>query len=86
VTKTVTAGSAGPRRLLAKPDFRRVYLAGAAGQLGDAFQFVALLWYAVLLGGALGVMVARTATTLPALNAFVPGSSSGRTCSRRTAW
>lgn len=57
----------GPRQLLAKPDFRRVYLAGATGQLGDAFQFVALLWYAVLLGGPLGVMVARIATTLPAL-------------------
>lgn len=60
---------AGPRQLLAKPDFRRVYLAGAAGQLGDAFQFVALLWYAVLLGGPLGVMVARVCGH-PALSAL----------------
>jgi len=38
-----------PRHLLARPDFRRVYFAGAIGQLGDAFQFVAVLWYAVVL-------------------------------------
>jgi hypothetical protein len=62
----------GPREILAKPDFRRVYVAGACGQLGDAFQFVALLWYAVLLGGPLGVMVARIATTLPALLSGCP--------------
>jgi MFS family permease len=67
MTQAVTEPVAGPRQLLAKADFRRVYLAGAAGQLGDAFQFVALLWYAVVLGGPLGVMVARVATTLPFL-------------------
>jgi MFS family permease len=67
VSEPSTEPVSGPRQLLAKPDFRRVYLAGATGQLGDAFQFVALLWYAVLLGGPLGVMVARIATTLPAL-------------------
>jgi MFS family permease len=67
MTQPVTEPVAGPRQLLAKADFRRVYLAGAAGQLGDAFQFVALLWYAVVLGGPLGVMVARVATTLPFL-------------------
>jgi MFS family permease len=67
VSEPSTEPLSGPRQLLAKPDFRRVYLAGATGQLGDAFQFVALLWYAVLLGGPLGVMVARIATTLPAL-------------------
>jgi hypothetical protein len=59
--------TAGPRALLARPDFRRVYAAGAISQLGDAFQFVALLWYAVLLGGPLGVLAARVATSLPSL-------------------
>jgi MFS family permease len=67
VSETATVLVTGPSQLVRKPDFRRVYLAGATGQLGDAFQFVALLWYAVLLGGPLGVMVARIATTLPAL-------------------
>jgi MFS family permease len=67
VSEPSTGRVSGPRQLLARPDFRRVYLAGAAGHLGDAFQFVALLWYAILLGGPLGVMVARIATTLPAL-------------------
>ena len=67
MSEASTGPVSGPRELLARPDFRRVYLAGATGQLGDAFQFVALLWYAILLGGPLGVMVARIATTLPAL-------------------
>jgi hypothetical protein len=58
---------AGATTLLARPDFRRVYAAGAISQLGDAFQFVALLWYAVLLGGPLGVLAARIATSLPSL-------------------
>lgn len=73
----------GPRQLLAKPDFRRVYLAGACGQLGDAFQFVALLWYAVLLGGPLGVMAARVATTLPALLFGLPGGLAADRWDRR---
>jgi hypothetical protein len=51
VSQPSTEPSSGPRQLLAKPDFRRVCVAGACGQLGDAFQFVAVLWYAVLLGG-----------------------------------
>ena len=59
--------TAGARALLGRPDFRRVYAAGAISQLGDAFQFVALLWYAVLLGGPLGVLAARIATSLPSL-------------------
>jgi len=67
VSEVSTQEATSPRQLLRKPDFRRVYLAGATGQLGDAFQFVALLWYAVVLGGPLGVMVARVATSLPAL-------------------
>jgi MFS family permease len=73
----------GPREILAKPDFRRVYVAGACGQLGDAFQFVALLWYAVLLGGPLGVMVARIATTLPALLFGLPGGLAADRWDRR---
>jgi hypothetical protein len=72
MTQPGTEPVAGPRQLLANPDFRRVYLAGAAGQLGDAFQFVALLWYAVVLGGPLGVMVARVATRLPFLFRLPP--------------
>jgi MFS family permease len=83
VSRPPTAPVSGPRQLLAKPDFRRVYLAGACGQLGDAFQFVAVLWYAVLLGGPLGVIVARVATTLPALLFGLPGGLAADRWDRR---
>ncbi len=56
-----------PSRGLAKRDFRRAYLAGGISQLGDAFQFVALMWFAVATGGPLGVIALRIANSLPAL-------------------
>jgi MFS family permease len=54
-------------RLLAEPDFRRAYLAGAVSQIGDAFQFVALMWFAVATAGPLGVIAVRIGNSLPAL-------------------
>lgn len=85
MSQAATEPVAGPRQLFAMPDFRRVYIAGAAGQLGDAFQFVALLWYAVVLGGPLGVIVTRIATTLPALLFGLPGGvAADRRDRRRT--
>jgi hypothetical protein len=42
-------------RLLVDPNFRRAYLAGGINQVGDAFQFVALMWFAVATGGPLGL-------------------------------
>jgi transmembrane secretion effector len=59
--------SAARTRLLREPDFRRAYVAGAASQLGDAFQFVALMWFAVAAGGSLGVIAVRLGSSLPAL-------------------
>jgi Transmembrane secretion effector len=55
------------RRLLAEADFRRAYAAGAISQLGDAFQFIALMWFAVATGGPLGVIAVRIGTSLPSL-------------------
>jgi hypothetical protein len=60
-------GRLGPKQLLARPDFRRAYLAGAVSQLGDAFQFVALMWFAIATGGPLGVIAVRIGNSLPAL-------------------
>jgi transmembrane secretion effector len=57
----------GPGRLLSTTDFRRVYLASAASQIGDAFNFVAVMWFAIVLGGPLGVIAVRIAGSLPAL-------------------
>jgi hypothetical protein len=38
--------------LLRRPDFRRVYLAVAASELGDSLPYLALMWFAFDIGGA----------------------------------
>lgn len=53
--------------LFSQPDFRRAYVANAVSQLGNAFQFVALMWFAVVAAGPLGVIVVRLVDGLPAL-------------------
>jgi hypothetical protein len=37
--------------LLRRSGFRRVYLAVVTSELGDAFQYIALMWAALLAGG-----------------------------------
>jgi MFS family permease len=56
-----------PASLLAQRDFRRAYAAGAVSQVGDSFQFVALMWFAVSTGGPLGVIAVRIGNSLPSL-------------------
>jgi hypothetical protein len=58
---------AGAIDLLRRPRFRRLYLAVAASELGDAFQYIALMWAALLAGGPLGVIAVRLADSVPAL-------------------
>ena len=58
---------AGVATLLRRPGFRRVYLAVAASELGDAFQYIALMWAALEAGGPLGVIAVRLADSVPAL-------------------
>ncbi len=53
--------------LLRRAGFRRVYLAVVTSELGDAFQYIALMWAALLAGGPLGVIAVRLADSLPAL-------------------
>jgi len=57
----------GALALLRRPGFRRVYLAVTASTFGDAFQYIALMWAALLAGGPLGVLAVRLADSLPAL-------------------
>ena len=59
--------SGGTRILSTHPDLRRAYLANAVSQLGNAFQFVALMWFAVEAAGPLGVIAVRLVDALPAL-------------------
>jgi Transmembrane secretion effector len=61
------AAATRPLALLRGRDFRRLYAAVAVSELGDAFQYVALMWVALDLGGALGVLAVRLADSLPAL-------------------
>jgi MFS family permease len=64
------ATDARPKRalqLLGGREFRRTYLAVCASELGDAFQYVALMWFALVAGGPLGVLAVRLADSVPAL-------------------
>src|SRR3954470_23676498 len=59
-----------PRRalhLLRRPDFRRLYLAVVASELGDSVHYIALMWFAFDAGGALGVVAVRLADSVPAI-------------------
>jgi len=63
-------GSARPERasaLFRRSDFRRTYAAVAVSELGDAFQYIALMWFALVAGGPLGVIAVRLADSVPAL-------------------
>jgi MFS family permease len=57
----------GALELLRRRDFRRLYLAVAVSELGDAFQYIALMWFALLKGGPIGVVAVRLADSVPAL-------------------
>ena len=75
----------GVQGLFRRPDFRRVYLAIAASELGDAFQYLALMWYALVAGGPLGVIAVRLADSVPALAfGFHGGLVADRLDRRRT--
>ncbi len=54
-------------RLLRRPDFRRLYLAVVASELGDSLHYIALMWFAFDAGGPLGVVAVRLADSIPAI-------------------
>jgi MFS family permease len=75
---------AGALDLLRRPGFRRLYLAVVTSELGDAFQYIALMWAALLAGGPLGVIAVRLADSVPALVfGFHGGLLADRTARRR---
>ena len=57
----------GALELLRRADFRRLYIAVAVSELGDAFQYIAIMWFALLKGGPIGVVAVRLADSVPAL-------------------
>jgi MFS family permease len=71
--------------LLRRPDFARTYAAAAVSELGDAFQYIALMWFALRAGGPLGVVAVRLADSVPALVfGFHGGLAADRWDRRRT--
>jgi MFS family permease len=60
-------GHRGALGLLGKRDFRLAYSAVVASELGDAFQYIALMWFALETAGPLGVLAVRLADSIPAL-------------------
>jgi MFS family permease len=65
--RTTPTRPAGALGLLRRHDFRSVYLAVAASELGDALHYIALMWFAFDAGGPLGVVAVRLADSVPAL-------------------
>jgi DHA3 family macrolide efflux protein-like MFS transporter len=65
--------------LLRRPDFRKLYFAVAVSELGDALHYIALMWVALVKGGAWGVIAVRLADSLPA---FVFGFHGGAAADR----
>src|ERR1700690_1419884 len=57
----------GALELLRRRDFRRLYIAVAVSELGDAFQYIAIMWFALVKGGPIGVVAVRLADRVPAL-------------------
>lgn len=53
--------------LLRRADFRNLYVAVAASELGDALHYIALMWFALDAGGPLGVIAVRLADSIPAV-------------------
>jgi MFS transporter, DHA3 family, macrolide efflux protein len=62
-----TSRRPGALALLRRHDFRLVYSAVVASELGNAFQYIALMWFALEAAGPLGVLAVRLADSVPAL-------------------
>ncbi len=57
----------GALHLLRLRDFRLTYAAITTSELGYAFQYIALMWFALEVAGPAGVLVVRLADSIPAL-------------------
>jgi hypothetical protein len=53
--------------LLRRPAFRRLFASLVTSRLGDAFNYIALMWVALEAGGPLAVIAVRLADSVPAL-------------------
>ena len=51
--------------LLRRRDFRTLFIAVSISELGDALNYIALMWVALEKGGPLGVVAVRIADSVP---------------------
>jgi MFS transporter, DHA3 family, macrolide efflux protein len=70
-------------RLLRRRDFRILFTAVSASELGDSLNYIALMWLALDRGGALGVVAVRLADSLPAFVFGLHGGIAADRWSRR---
>ncbi|HEX4519970.1 MAG TPA: MFS transporter [Gaiellaceae bacterium] len=69
--------------LLRIKDFRTLFLAVSVSELGDALNYIALMWVALERGGPLGVVAVRLADSIPALLFGLHGGIAADRWSRR---
>jgi MFS family permease len=69
--------------LLARPDFRALFVAVSVSELGDALNYIALMWVALEKGGPLGVVAVRIADSVPAFVFGLHGGIAADRWSRR---
>lgn len=69
--------------LLRRGDFRHLFLAVAASELGDSLHYIALMWFALDRGGPLGVVAVRMADSVPAVIFGLHGGLAADRFSRR---
>jgi len=69
--------------LLRRRDFATLYAAVSISELGDALNYIALMWVALRAGGPLGVVAVRLADSLPAFVFGLHGGIAADRWSRR---
>jgi MFS transporter, DHA3 family, macrolide efflux protein len=81
----LTSGGGGTTSLglLRRRDFRTLYAAVSVSELGDALNYIALMWVALRAGGPLGVVAVRVADSLPAFFFGLHGGLAADRWSRR---
>ena len=69
--------------LLKRRDFRTLFIAVSVSELGDALNYIALMWVALEKGGPLGVVAVRIADSIPAFIFGLHGGIAADRWSRR---
>jgi Transmembrane secretion effector len=70
-------------RLLRRRDFGTLYAAVSISELGDALNYIALMWIALRTGGPLGVVAVRLADSIPGIVFGLHGGVAADRWSRR---